>query len=257
MAIGPVTGIGYDAAMPMRATTVRFSDDLWELLETEASAEGISAAQFVRDATIMRLGVLIGRRGDPEAAVTLEALATGALSRRQGRAGGHRPPPAVHDAARLAELRRLKLLDTPPDGPYDRLTRLAAKLLNAPIALVSLVDEDRQFFKSCVGLDEPWHSERQTPLSHSFCQHALEAHEPLIIEDARAHPLVRDNPAINDLGVVAYAGVPLVAAGGHALGTLCVIDHRPRAWTHDQIATLVDLAASVTTQIDLHAATTT
>ena len=243
--------------MPMRATTVRFSDDLWELLETEASAEGISAAQFVRDATIMRLGVLIGRRGGPEATLTLEALASGALSRRHGRAGGNRTPPAVLDGARLAELRRLKLLDTPPDGPYDRLTRLAAKLLNTPIALVSLVDEDRQFFKSCYGLNEPWHSARQTPLSHSFCQHALEADEPLVIEDAHVHPLVRDSPAIRDLGVVAYAGVPLVRAGGHALGTLCVIDHRPRAWTRDQIATLVDLAASVMTEIELQAAAST
>ena len=70
-----------------------------------------------------------------------------------------------------------------------------------------------------------------TPLSHSFCQHALESREPLVIEDARSHPLVRDNPAIRDLGVVAYAGVPLVTRRGHALGTLCVIDHQPRAWT--------------------------
>ena len=193
----------------------------------------------------MRLGVLVGRRADPEATVTLEALAAGALSRRQTRAGGHRAPRAVLDAARLAELRRVRLLDTPAADPYDRLARLAAKLLNTPVALVTLVDEDRQFFKSCVGLDEPWRSARQTPLSHSFCQHALETDEPLVIEDARSHPLVRDNPAIRDLGVVAYAGVPLVTPRGHALGTLCVIDHRPRAWTRDQIETLVDLAASV------------
>ena len=116
------------------------------------------------------------------------------------------------------------------------------------------MDEDRQFFKSCIGLDEPWRSARQTPLSHSFCQHALESREPLVIEDARSHPLVRDNPAIRDLGVVAYAGVPLVTRRGHALGTLCVIDHQPRAWTRDQIETLLDLAASVMTEIELHAA---
>jgi hypothetical protein len=239
--------------MPMRATTVRFSDDLWELLETEAGGQGISAAQFVRDATIMRLGVLIGRREEPEAAVTLEALATGALTRRRTRTSDHGPPAAVHAPARLAELRRVKLLDTPAENPYDRLARLAAKLLNTPVALVSLVDDDRQFFKSCVGLDEPWRSARQTPLSHSFCQHALEADQPLIIEDARAHPLVRESPAIRDLGVVAYAGVPLITANGHALGTLCVIDHKPRAWTRDQIETLIDLAASVMTEIELHA----
>ena len=243
--------------MPMRATTVRFSEDLWELLETEAGGQGISAAQFVRDATIMRLGVLIGRRQDPEAAVTLETLAAGALNRRRSRTGDHGPPAAVRAPARLAELRRVKLLDTPADDPYDRLARLAAKLLNTPVALVSLVDEDRQFFKSCVGLDEPWRSARQTPLSHSFCQHALEAGQPLVIEDARAHPLVRESPAIRDLGVVAYAGVPLITSNGHALGTLCVIDHKPRAWARDQIETLIDLAAAVMTEIELHAATAT
>ena len=243
----------YDPAMPMRATTVRFSDDLWQLLEAEAHTQGISSAQFVRDATIMRLGVLIGRRGDPEATVTLQALAAGALAVRRTTTDGERTPPAVRDPARLAELRRVNLLDTPAEEPYDRLVRLAAKLLQAPVALVSLVDENRQFFKSCFGLPEPWSSTRQTPLSHSFCQHALEANKPLVIEDAHAHPLVRDNAAIRDLGVVAYAGVPLATAHGQSLGTLCVIDHKPRAWTRDQIDTLIDLAASVMTEIELHA----
>ena len=243
------------ATMPMRATTVRFSDDLWTLLETEAETQGISAAQFVRDAAIMRLGVLSGRRGDAEATLTLEDLAAGALSgRRALQEEGGAVASAVRDPARLDGLRRLRLLDTPADEAYDRLTRLAAKLLNAPVALVSLVDEDRQFFKSCVGLAEPWTSARETPLSHSFCQHALGGHEPLVIEDARTHPLVRDNLAIRDLGVVAYAGVPLITASGVALGTLCVIDHKPRAWTSDQIATLQDLAAAVLTEIELHAA---
>jgi len=240
--------------MPMRATTVRFSDDLWGLLEAEAARQGISCAQFVRDATIMRLGVLTGRRGDPEATLTLEALAAGALSRGRTGTSGDRTPAAVHAPARLAELHRVSLLDTPAEEPFDRLARLAAKLLEAPVALVSLVDEHRQFFKSCFGLEEPYRSARQTPLSHSFCQHALEANRPLVIENAHAHPLVRDNAAIRDLGVVAYAGVPLTTARGQALGTLCVIDHQPRAWTSDQIDTLIDLAASVMTEIELHAA---
>ena len=238
----------------MRATTVRFSEDLWELLEAEAELQGISSAQFVRDATIMRLGVLVGRREDPEATVTLEALAARALARRRTAGEEDRTPPAVRAPDRLAELQRVKLLDTPPEEPYDRLARLAAKLLQAPVALVSLVDEHRQFFKSCFGLDEPWNSAREAPLSHSFCQHALEANKPLVIENARAYPLVRDNAAIRDLRVVAYAGVPLTTARGQSLGTLCVIDHKPRAWTRDQIDTLVDLAASVMTEIELHAA---
>ena len=100
-----------------------------------------------------------------------------------------------------------------------------------PVALVSLVDADRQFFKSCLGLPEPWASARETPLSHSFCQHAVARREPLVVDDAREHEVLRDNPAIRDMGVVAYAGIPLIDAAGHALGTLCVIDSQPRHWT--------------------------
>ena len=142
---------------------------------------------------------------------------------------------------RLKALHETRLLDSAAEEAFDRLAQLAAKLLNAPVALISLVDDDRQFFKSCVGLAEPWNSARETPLSHSFCRHALSSAEPLVIEDARTHPLVRDNLAIRDLDVVAYAGVPLITAAGHALGTLCVIDHQPRSWTADQIETLKTL----------------
>jgi len=223
----------------MRATTVRFSDDLWTLLEAEASRQGISAAQFVRDAAIMRLGVLSGRRGDDDAVLSLEQLAAGALSGR---------PPA--DVDRLAELHRTQLLDSPPDPAYDRIAEVAARMLEAPVALISLVDEDRQFFKSCVGLGEPWDSTRETPLSHSFCKHALDSAEPLVIEDARVHPLVRENLAIRDLDVIAYVGIPLITTRRHALGTLCVIDHRPRTWTTEQIEALHVLTTSVVAEIE-------
>ncbi len=160
----------------------------------------------------------------------------------------------VADPERLAALRQLILLDTPVEAAFDRLSALAARVLRAPVALVALVDEDRQFFKSCVGLPEPWVTARQTPLSHSFCQHEVRTLAPLVIEDARAHPLVCDNLAVPDLGVVAYLGVPLVTADGHALGSFCVIDHRPRAWTAEEIATLTELTASVMTEIELRAA---
>jgi|tagenome__1003787_1003787.scaffolds.fasta_scaffold20446437_2 hypothetical protein len=231
----------------MRATTVRFGDDLWDLLEAEASAQGISAAQFVRDATIMRLGVISGRRGDFEATLTLQELAAGAV---RGRPPGEADS-VTRDPGRLAALRATNLLDSPAERAFDRLTKLAARVLNAPVALISLVDGDRQFFKSSVGLHEPWHSARQTPLSHSFCRHTLRTREPLVIEDARRHPLVRDNPAIGDLGVVAYAGIPLTTRDGHVLGTLCVIDHHPRVWTSDQIETLETLSASVLSEVEL------
>lgn len=163
------------------------------------------------------------------------------------------PPTQVQDPARLQALRDACLLDTPAEESFDRLTRLASTILDAPVALVSLVDEDRQFFKSCVGLPEPWSSRRQTPLSHSFCQHAVNSGEPLVIEDARGHPLVRDNLAIRDLNVIAYAGIPLITSDGHALGSFCAIDDKPRRWTDEEIAILKDLSASVVTEIELRA----
>src|SRR5687767_12153776 len=94
------------------------------------------------------------------------------------------------EAARLEALRQTGLLDSSPEPSFDRLTRLSSKFLNAPVALVSLVDAHRQFFKSSLGLPEPWASRRETPLSHSFCQHVVTSREPLVIEDARVHPLV-------------------------------------------------------------------
>ena len=163
------------------------------------------------------------------------------------------PAGPVRDGARLSALREAAVLDTPAEDRFDRLTRLAARLLGIPVALVSLVDEDRQFFKSCMGLPEPWASARETPLSHSFCRHVVDLAEPLVIEDAREHPLVRDNLAIRDLGVIAYAGVPLATADGHVLGSLCAIGHEPRAWTDGDIQTLRDLAGAVMTEIELEA----
>lgn len=159
----------------------------------------------------------------------------------------------VLDADRLALLRNLQLLDTPAEEAFDRLTKLAAKILRAPVALVSLVDEDRQFFKSCVGLPEPLASQRETPLSHSFCQHVVTAAGPLIIADAREHPLVWDNGATKEIGVVAYAGIPLIA-NGQVLGSFCAIDTQPRSWTDEEIGILTDLAAAVNAELELRVA---
>src|SRR4051795_13446236 len=161
------------------------------------------------------------------------------------------PPPILADPARLAALRATALLDSPPEEAFDRLTRLASHVLGVPVALVSLVDEDRQFFKSCIGLPEPWSSRRGTPLSHSFCQHAVASAEPLVIEDAREHPLVRDNLAIRDLDVIAYAGFPLKTSEGAVFGTFCAIDSKPRSWTEDDVAFVKEVAAMAMTEIEL------
>lgn len=159
----------------------------------------------------------------------------------------------VDDAGRLAALAGAGLLDTPAEEPFDRLTRLVSRVLGVPVSLVSLVDSDRQFFKSQVGLAEPWASERQTPLSHSFCQHVVTRQAPLVVGDARADPLVCDNLAIPDLGVAAYLGVPLRTPEGHVLGSLCAIDTVPREWSESDLLTLQDVAHAAMGEVALRA----
>ena len=158
---------------------------------------------------------------------------------------------ALSDEGRLAALSRTRLLDTPPEETFDRLTRLVCRLLGVPVALVSLVESDRQFFKSAVGLPEPWVLLRQTSLLHSFCQHVVATGAPLLIQDAGRHPLVSDNLAIPDLGVVAYLGMPLATADGHVLGSLCAIDTEPRSWTPGDAVALRDLAAVTMSEVTL------
>ena len=159
--------------------------------------------------------------------------------------------PVIYDPRRLIALRETGLLDSAAEEAFDRLTRLAVAIFRALIALVSLIDEGRQFFKSSVGLPEPWCSVRQTPLSHSFCKHVVTTGKPLVVDNAPDHPLVCDNPAITELGVVAYLGIPLVLPTGEIVGSFCVIDTVPRAWTPAETAILSDLAVSVITEVEL------
>src|SRR4051812_43481438 len=217
--------------MPMRATTVRFSDALWTLVEREANREGVSAAQYVRDATILRTAYAMGQRGDADFEDAIARVAgrqepddAPSLDGAARRKALLDAAAAVEDVGRLDALRATGLLDSDISPSFDRLARLASHVLHAPVALVSLVDADRQFFKSCLGLPEPWASRRGSPLTHSFCQHAVAAREPLLVSDAREHEVLRENLAIRDMGIIAYAGIPLIDGAGHALGTLCVID---------------------------------
>ncbi|RZA23526.1 MAG: PAS domain-containing protein [Proteobacteria bacterium] len=149
------------------------------------------------------------------------------------------------------ELRRAGLLDTPPEEVFDRFTGLAKKILGVQVALITLLDENRQFFKSQTGLPEPIATRRETPLSYSFCKHVVATEKPLIIADARESTLMADNPAIEAMGVVAYAGIPLVAYQGQTIGALCAIDSVPRDWTEHEIDILTDLAQAVMREMDL------
>ena len=147
-------------------------------------------------------------------------------------------------------LAKSKLLDSADEEVYDRFTRLAAMLLNTPVSLVSLVDKDRQYFKSYYGVPEPWASRHEVPLSHSFCQHVVSSREPLIVKDARKDVSLAHNLAIPDLGVIAYLGFPLMVEN-QALGSFCVIDNKPRAWSKREIKIVQELANFVATEIVL------
>ncbi|MDO9410206.1 diguanylate cyclase [Patulibacter sp.] len=157
---------------------------------------------------------------------------------------------AVQDPSRLEVVQRLGLLDGAPDESFDRLTRMATRLTGAPVSLAVLVDDDRQFFVSQVGLPEAAAVARETPLSHSFCQHVVARSSPFLVPDARADPRVSDNLAIRDLDVVAYAGVPLVVEG-ETVGSFCLIDNAAHEWTAEEMEVLHDLAGMAMTEMSL------
>jgi len=149
------------------------------------------------------------------------------------------------EAERRALLDSLDLLDTAPEPVFDRVTRLATRLLGVPIALFSLVDAERQWFKSRVGLDAT-----ETPRTDAFCAHAILEDAPLVVEDAWADARFRDNPLVTGAPHVRfYAGVPVRGAGGQAIGTLCAIDSRPRALDPEDLQVLRDLADIVIEEV--------
>ncbi|MFN0262832.1 HWE histidine kinase domain-containing protein [Tepidamorphus sp. 3E244] len=152
---------------------------------------------------------------------------------------------------RLAALRASELMDTAPSEMFDRAVRIATRLTGSPVALLSLVDGQRQFFKAQTGLPDEVAEERQTPLSHSFCQYVVTADETLAVGDASEHPLLRDNSAVKDLGVRSYMGVPIHNHTGETLGSFCAIEDTPREWSEEDREALEDLAAIVEAEIAL------
>ena len=145
---------------------------------------------------------------------------------------------SVDERARVAALNEYSILDTLPEQLYDDVTALASLVCGTPISLVTLVDTDRQWFKSTVGTEL-----RETPRSMSFCAHTLETARTLIIKDAQQDPRFANNPAVTGApGIRFYAGAPMVEPGGHVLGTVCVIDTEPRSLSPIQVAALESLA---------------
>ena len=158
------------------------------------------------------------------------------------------PPPPPDERARLAALRFLEILDTEAEERFDRITQLASMLLDTPICVVSLVDSERQWFKSRHGLDAP-----ETSREVSFCGHTILQDDTMVVEDATKDERFGDNPLVlNDPSIRFYAGHPLCTQAGHRVGTLCVIDRKPRSLDAPQLLVLKTLAGVIESELRSH-----
>jgi len=156
-----------------------------------------------------------------------------------------KPDIPIDEVARLNALRSLNILDSPSEERFDRLTRLTKRIFGVPIALVSLIDEDRQWFKSSVGLNV-----NETPRDISFCGHAIHGDDVFIIPDATKDQRFADNPLVLDEPYIRfYAGYPLKSLDGSKLGTLCILDRKPRSLSEEDLQTFKDLAAIVESEL--------
>lgn len=157
----------------------------------------------------------------------------------------------LEDPTRLKALRGLDLLNSTPEENFDRVSRLASRLLDAPIAMFSVVSDQQQYFKSSTGLPEPLAREGGTKLDRSFCKHVVMTGEPLVINDAKQHPFVCDNPFTLEGTIASYLGYPIRDLDGNTLGSFCVIDSITRDWSDTDLQLLRDLASMVMTEIAL------
>ncbi len=159
----------------------------------------------------------------------------------------------LDETSRLGAVQRYAILDTPPDGSFDRITALAAELFDVPIALVTIVDHDRIWFKSRYGLDAP-----EIGRDPGLCASAIMQDEPYIVEAARSDPRTLANPLVSgQLGLQFYAAAPLRTADGHRLGTLCIIDREPRMFSPRQAGVLQRLSEIVVDEMELRIAALT
>lgn len=156
-------------------------------------------------------------------------------------------PKLLDEPGRLAALYRYDILDTPDEAAFDRITALVKTILKVPICAVSLIDADRQWLKSCVGLGG-----RETSRDVAFCTHTIQAREPLLVTDATRDPRFADNPFVKDQPFIrSYLGIPLSTPDGYNVGSLCAIDVTPREYGADQVEVLKSFAALVVDELEL------
>ena len=164
-------------------------------------------------------------------------------------------PDAIGRPSRLRALAEFEANAESAAQALDRIAATACRVLDVPAVYVNLITADRQRFIGCGTPVEPWASTREMPLDYGFCPFTVAADGALAVDDAPSDPAWSTNPAVADLGVVAYAGVPLRSSEGEPIGTLCALDQQPRQWSDEDLALLDDLAASAATELRLLVAT--
>jgi diguanylate cyclase (GGDEF)-like protein len=157
---------------------------------------------------------------------------------------------AIENPARLAALTDARVWARDPDPIFDILARLAATAVQSPMATVSLLDSRRAHLVGIAGVPQPWADAREVAASRSFCQHVVANQAPLVVADTRADPVLGIHRSVNDLGVVAYAGFPIVTAAGWTLGSLAALDREPRAWQAADLEALREIALLVSREVE-------
>lgn len=168
--------------------------------------------------------------------------------------GGLRPdglPAALSDPRRIAAVLATGLLSTKPEPPFDDLAEIAAAITGCERAFITLVDEDRSFWKSCVGVDIQQTGGRQNPVRESFCYFLVGLGDRFVVEDAAEDPRTRDHPSVAPMKIGAWAGYPILGPAGEVLGSMCVIDENPHPWQPAELAALGTLARAVSNEINL------
>jgi serine phosphatase RsbU (regulator of sigma subunit) len=185
---------------------------------------------------------------------TARSLAPARLDNAQRDAAQVLVAERVSSPTRLLQVARTRLLDTEPEEEFDRFARLAAATLGGVTAFITIVDDRRSFWKSCMTATGSTLAVRQNAVEESFCQYVIGTGDPLIVSDARTDPVTRDNPSVVTMGVTSWAGYPVHAPDGEVLGTFCVVGDRPRQWTDPELRILDTLAHAVTGEVALRMA---
>lgn len=158
----------------------------------------------------------------------------------------------LKDPQRLDAIEKTGLLDSPPEEDYDRLTRLASSVLKCPVSTISIVSDEKQWFKSQKGLSGEIAEHLTTPVDNSLCKYVAANKADFIVTDAFTHPLTKGIPIVKELNIQAYAGAPIFSHERHCVGAFCVIDHKPRKWTCQEVVLLKEFADLTSLCIESH-----